>query len=187
MCLHEHTRVCAASSVSQPSWSKQHQREASSSGCCSAGAQLSFLRPFPVSHWCVAMCAPAACRRNATVTGWASQVDRSLRMEVGVSSGWVCLEGAWEARGGVVCGNWWHWQEVGDTSCHQLKVRGGISLPTLRSQVMPMHSEHEEMRYGSRTECDSGCNCLLCYLRCHKETEKHETRKQRMWDTCIFV
>lgn len=70
---------------------------------------------------------------------------------------------------------------------HQLKVRGGISLPTLRSQVMPMHSEHEEMRYGSRTECDSGCNCLLCYLRCHKETEKHETRKQRMWDTCIFV
>lgn len=104
---------------------------------------------------------------------WVGVLRRSLG-----SKGWWCMLPAG--------GNWWHWQEVGDTSCHQLKVRGGISLPTLRSQVMPMHSEHEEMRYGSRTVCDSGCNCLLCYLRCHKETEKHETRKQRMWDTSLF-
>lgn len=170
---------------------QRHQSEASSSGCCSAGAQLSFLWPFPVSHWCVSPCVlqwPAGETPLSLTVGFASRQESAHGG--GVSSGWMCLEGAWEARGGGLCyppgDNWWHWQEVGDTSCHQLKVRGGISLPTLRSQIMPMYSEHEEMRYGSRTERDSGCNCLL-YLRCNKETKMHETRKQRMWDTCFFA
>lgn len=53
----------------------------------------------------------------------------------------------------------------------------------LMSQFVPMYSELQETRYGSKAECESGCNYLLYHLRCHKEIKKHEIRKQRMWGT----